>query len=189
MKKAISAILWIFSTAVFAADSNVVHLPVTTFGIKVNGAMEKLEMTLLNPEDMLRRYQPGGADIKHKSVDKGQFQFYATKKISIFSKTIFIYSSFDVSRSSKCGATATKGFLAKMDFSGSDRMLTDNIESYEALICVKENSSNDLRVDVKASLRKGREFNPVIGPIVSDMIAVQTPPLVAAIKEVTIRKR
>lgn len=163
--------------------ADVVELPKVIFEIKSANALEKLEQTLMTPESMLKRFRPGGAKIMDKFVDRGQLQFLATKKVLMISKTILVHSIFDVTTISTCKSQSKKGFLVQMDFAGSDGLLTENIEKYEAQICVEEKSSNHLRIQISAKLYKGKDFNGVIGSIVSDMIAAQTSPLIQAITE------
>jgi hypothetical protein len=175
----IICLLFIITFTANAADT--IDLPIVNFDITTAKALEKIEDTLLNPEKLIKRYQPGGAKIKDKSVENGQFQFNATKRIMMISKTVFVHSYFDVTSDSGCISKKEKGYLSKMDFAGSDDLITDNIDKYEALICVQEDSPDSLKIKVSAKLFKGNSYSMILGPIVSDIIAAQTGPLIDAI--------
>jgi hypothetical protein len=99
----------------------------------------------------------------------------------MISKTVFVHSYFDVTSDPGCNSKTEKGYLAKMDFAGSDDLITDNIDKYEALICVQEDSPESLKIKVSAKLFKGNSYSMILGPIVSDIIAAQTGPLIDAI--------
>jgi hypothetical protein len=113
MKKKMSAlvalILFFFTYPLAAAE--VITLPETVFDLKTINAAEKIQDTLLNPENFLKRYHPAGAQIKDMSVDKGQFQFIATKKVLIFSKTLFFHADVDVTTTSDCKSKTEIGYL------------------------------------------------------------------------------
>lgn len=175
------------AASILLADTT--SLEAVNFEIKTQRGLEKIENVLLSPENLLKRFRPAGAQITNYSVSSGQFQFTAKKTVFLITKTVFVHSDFDVERSSACSSKLDTGYLAKMDFAASDDLITDNIEKYEALICVREKTMGILNVQVKARLFKSRNYNSVVGPIISDMIAAQTKPLIDAImSEVKILK-
>lgn len=175
------------ATSVLMADTT--SLDAVNFEIKTQRGLEKIENVLLSPENLLKIFRPAGALVTNYSVSQGQFQFKAKKTVFLITKTVFVHAVFDVERSSACSSKLDTGYLAKMDFANSDDLITDNIEKYEALICVREKTVGILNIQVKARLFKSRNYNSVVGPIISDMIAAQTKPLVDAISsEVKINK-
>ncbi len=168
----------------FASNADdIILLPKVNFEIESKNALSKIKDVLLIPENIIKRYEPTGATISKKSVDKNQFQFNATKSVLFISKTVFVHSYFEIEESSSCSSQKEIGYMAKMDFSGSDAFLTDNIEKYEAIICFQEKSSSNLAVTVMAKIYKGNFYSSVVGPIMRDMIAAQTQPLIRAITE------
>ena len=180
IKTSITAIfIMLFSTMAMGAQT--IQLPVASFDIKTTNVLEKIENVLLNPENLLKRYRPAGAKITNKSVDRDQFQFNAEKTIFFFTQNVFIHSYFNVTRDGTCPVKTDTGYIAKMDFSGSDKMITDNIEKYEAQICVKDLGGDKVKVLVKARLTRGNDYSSIIGPIIFDMIAAQNSAFIEAI--------
>ncbi|MDO9180811.1 MAG: hypothetical protein Q7U04_00315 [Bacteriovorax sp.] len=173
-----------FSFGHSAVAEEIITLPIVNFNLTSSNVLINLENTFANPERMLKRYYPTGAKIEKMSVDHNQFQFYATKRVMLISKTVFVHGNFDMqSNVPGCRSKSEKGFLAIMDFTGSDDLLIDNIEKFEALICVQEKSSTSLDISVTGRLYKGNNFMPLIASIVTDLISAQTDPLIKAISE------
>ncbi len=175
----IAVSLFMMSTVAMSAQT--IQLPVTSFELKTDNALDKIESVLLNPESLLKRYKPAGAKITNKSVDRNQFQFNAEKTVFAITQNVFIHSYFNISRDSNCSSKEETGYVAKMDFSGSDKMITDNVEKYEAQICVKELTEGKVKVQVKARLTRGSDYSFIVGPIISDMIAAQNSAFIEAI--------
>lgn len=171
----------LFMIATVAMGAQTIQLPAVSFELKTANGMDKIESVLLNPESLLRRYRPVGAKITNKSVDRNQFQFNAEKTVFLITENVFIHSYFNVTRDNTCATKGDTGYVAKMDFSGSDKMITDNIEKYEAQICARELSEGKVNVQVKARLIRGNDYSSIIGPIISDMIAAQNSAFIEAI--------
>jgi hypothetical protein len=173
-------ILLVFSFELVANSG--ITLPPINFDMTVVNGQEKLEELLLNPRRLLDRYEPAGAIITNKSVGNNQFQFNAEKTVLFYTANVFITSTFEISRGNKCISPEDKSYIVKMQFYGSDQLITDNIDKYEAHICAKIKSSNVLNIQVIATLTKGSSYSRIVGPIISDMISAQTNALVKAIK-------
>ncbi len=167
------------STVTWSAE--IIGLPVVSLFVQTNNGLEKIDNVLKNPEGLLKRYKPAGAAISNKIVDHSQIQFVAKKTVLLFTKSVFIHSSLDVTNSDECSSKSEIGYLLKMDFSGSDEMVTNNVDNYEALICVREDSTGSLNVQVKSKIYKGNNYNKIVGPIITDMIAAQANPITEAL--------
>lgn len=178
----------ILSLSLTAMSSEVTNLPKVDFDLATDNALQKIDDVLLNPEDLLQKFQPAGAIITKKSVDRRQLQFYAKKTVLFITKNVFIHSYFDVTSNNDCQGKEEKGYLAQMDFAGSDALLTDNVEKYEAQICVKEVASGKLHIQVRAKLLMGNDTNIIMKPIISDIIAAQTGAIILAIKKTCLEK-
>ena len=171
----------VFMVSTSALSAQTTHLPVANFELVTSNVMEKIENVLLSPENLLKRYRPAGAKITNKTVDRNQFQFNAEKTVFAYTQNVFIHSYFNIAKNSHCASKEETGYIARMDFSGSDKLITDNVEKYEAQICVKEISEIKVKVQVRAKLTRGNDYNFVVGPIISDMIAAQNNPFIEAI--------
>ena len=174
--------LAVLSSSSFAGEGFLV-LPSSSFEIKSENALQKLDDVVRAPELILRRFNPRGAKIKNKQVSQSQIQFLATKTYLMISKTVFVHGVLDLDNSNSCRSKKQMGYLASMDFAGSSGLLTDNIEKLEVLICVTEVANNDLNVVVNPKMIKGNNYSDLIGGVVKSLLTDQVNPLIDAIRE------
>lgn len=175
--------LTLFLISTVAMSAQTIQLPVAHFELTTKDVMNKIEGVLLNPENLLKRYWPAGAKITNKTVDRNQFQFHAEKTVLAYTQNVFIHSYFNIAKNNNCASKEDTGYIARMDFSGSDKLITDNVEKYEAQICVRELSETKAKIQVRARVTRGNDYNFIIGPIISDMIAAQNNPFIEAISK------
>lgn len=180
----ITILLLIILSSLNLYGSETINMPAVSFDIASTNADQKLNDVLLNnPENILNRFKPTGAKISQMIVQHNQFQFIANKTVFFITKTLEVKGTFAIHESQECPNKADLGFVTEMDLNGSDPLVTDNIERYEALICAKKISDNNLHINVFPKLYKGNNYNSILGKIMSDMFASQTTPLIQAISE------
>ncbi len=182
MKK--NVFLFTFSLLFFvhAQASESTSIPNISFEIKSENVFEKIQEVALNPELFLSNYNPAGAKVRGKKVNNAEIQFYATKTVLFITQTVFIKGTVSSEESDNLCSKNEKGYLATMDFSGSDGVIYDNFEKIEVAICATEKSSNLLTASVKGRIFKGNNYNSITGAFVKEMINQQVKPLIEAIK-------
>lgn len=163
-------------------------VPTVNFEVRSERALEKLREVSLNPKEFLINFNPEGATISGKRIYQNKVEFYATKKVLIISKTVFIKGTIEVEENDSLCPGATRGFLGTLDFAGSDELVTDNFDKMELVICATEKQSNHVVTSVKGKILIGNNYNSVIGAIAREIINQQVNPLVKAIK-LTIAKK
>jgi alpha-D-ribose 1-methylphosphonate 5-triphosphate synthase subunit PhnG len=156
--------------------------PDTRFNLNSEEVSEKFESAVLNPEGILKRFNPTGAVIERKLVRGSYIEFMATKKVMGISKKVFVRGELTTERSSVGCLKNELAYAAKMDFSKSDAVLSDNIDSLQMNICITEKSDKILSVRVQSKLLKGYKYGRVMGTIAKEIIEAQIDPIVSAIK-------
>lgn len=169
------------SASAFSAEK--ISLPLINFELMSSNVHEKMELVLMSPENMLKRYRPSGAKITKKYVDRSQVQFYAEKTVYLYTKKVFIKGYFTVEKNQACVSKDDTGYIANMDLFGSDLIITDNIEKYTAQICVSKISQDKAFVKVKANLHKSFNYSSIVGPIITDILSAQTGAFIEAITD------
>lgn len=173
--------------SIWAKDS--IAIPNVSFEIHTERAMEKIADTVVNPDDILRNFTPVGAKIVSKSVNNGELQIQAVKKILMVTTRVYIKGQLEIKEDDSLCPGATKGYLATMDFAGSDELITDNFELLKLTICTTEKTPSLVLSKVSGRIIKGPNYNRLIGLVAKEVINDQVRPLISAVKFVVEKNR
>jgi len=163
-------------------------IPNTSFKIKTSLAQEKFKDMTLNVEEILLNFSPAGAEISNLNIINDTIQFKAKKRILFVSKTIQVRGIVSIDTNDSYCPRPSNGFVATMDFSGSDDIIYNSYENLKLIICEREINSDYLKADVSGLIIAGKNYSSVTGPIVRAVLAAQVKPVLEAIKAVVLKK-
>jgi hypothetical protein len=163
-------------------------IPNAKLEIKTDHALDKFQEMTLNVEDILLNYSPEGAEITNLKVNRNEIEFNAKKRILFVSKTIMVRGTVNIEAKDLICPRTDKGFIANMDFSGSDDIIYNNFENLNLVICVREINSNYLQANVSGTIIASENYGSLTGSIVKDVLLAQVQPILTAIKTVVLKK-
>lgn len=169
------------SPSVFAKQS-VVLAPIS-FQVSAESALAKFEQTVLYPEGLLKRFQPVGAKISNKRVSQNVISFIATKSKLFISKSVYVNGILETNADNRSCGKNEVGYILKMRFDTSDRLVTDNVDGLEAIICLQTQSDSKLTGLVRSRVITGSNYSNTFGPIAINLIKEQVSPLLNALAE------
>jgi len=186
MKKLITLIVLFLLNQLFAAET--ITIEPAQFEIQTMNGLDKLDYTLKNPESLLTRFQPEGAQISKKYVSKNVVSFFGTKSWLGLSRSIFVKGSLDSNLNSLgCNETQLR-YDVTFNFEGSDGLVADNYEMIKIKICASETSSKNLTLKIYPSLVQSENYSNFTGSYVKRIIQAQINPIIKAInQEITSR--
>jgi hypothetical protein len=181
MKKSLLTLTFIlFSMQSFAVDS--IALPNKSFDINTENAIRKLEDTIKDPHGILIRFVPAGVSVKNKSINNDQIDIVASKTVMMMTKTVHIKGALDVIPAQTKSANEIC-YNIKMDFAGSDQMVTDNIDQLSMLFCATKINEGKLKVNVVSKIIKGANYSSLLGSVTSGIVQDQLQPIVIAVQK------
>lgn len=181
MKTMMIFLLLMVAPSVFAKQS--VELSPISFQVSANDALTKLEMTVLYPEGLLKRFRPAGAKISNKRVSQNVISFVATKSALFISKSVYVNGILESSVDNRTCSKEAVGYSLKMNFDTSDDLVTNNVEELQAIICLHSQSNSKLAGIVRARIIIGNNYSKALGPIAINLIKEQVSPLLNALTE------
>lgn len=158
----------------------------TNFSVSTVNASEKLENIVLTTEGFLKRFDPAGVEIKRKIINENAFEYLVVKKFLGIAKEVEMIGTMNFERSaSRCSNNET-AYLGVIDFTGSQPIITDNIESFKILLCATEKTKSSVSVKVKSTLYyKGEKLGFILEKFVTSVIKDQVDAIISAIKAET----
>ena len=166
----------------YAAEDYII--PNVKFEINTSRVLEKFKDMTLKIDDILLNFTPAGAEISNLNVDHDTIQFKAKKRILFISKKIQVRGIVNIDANDTLCPTSSNGFVANMDFTGSDDIIYNNFKNLKLIICAREINSEYLQADVSGLIIAGKNYSSVTGPIVRDVLAAQVQPVLEAINAV-----
>lgn len=184
MKHTLKATL--FSLVLFTGVAQSSEFKIVTdssFSMATINIAEKFEDTLLESEGFLKRFNPAGVEVKRKVVSGNSFEYLVVKKFLGVSKEVEMIGTMTFERVSNGCQSNEAAYLGAIDFTGSQPVITDNIESFTMLMCASGKASNSLSVRVRSSLfYKGEKLGFIVEKFVTSVIKDQVEAIVSAIK-------
>lgn len=144
---------------------------------------ERLEQTLKYPEGLLGRFKSEGAKMSNKKVSHNTMSFQVTKTVMFISKTVFVNGVLDVTEDDKSCVLNQKGYKIVLNLDGSDKLVTDNVDRLEAVICAQTLNNKKISATVKGKIYKGNDYSRLVGPVAKGIIEDQLNPLLKALTE------
>jgi hypothetical protein len=181
MKKIMIFLLLAVAPSVFANES--VAITPIDFQVSAVDALSKFERTVTYPEGLLKRFQPVGAKITNKRVSQNVISFVATKSKLFISKSVYVNGILEANEDSRACSKGDVGFNLNMRFDTSDRLVTDNVEELQAIICLHSLSNKILVGNVRSKIIIGNNYSSLLGPVAINLIKEQVAPLLNALTE------
>ena len=160
-----------------------IQLAPVNFQINAVHALSKFEDAVSHPEDVLRRFRPAGVKVSNKQVSQNEISFTATKTVFVVTKSIYVHGVFESNELSRGCGRDEKGFLLRMHFESSHRLVTDNVQELRAVVCLREISDSKITGQVRAQIVKGARYSSTLGPMAVNLIRDQVAPLLTAVTE------
>lgn len=178
--------LFLFLAAPFVAANDSVAIAPIKFQITADNALSKVEQTVRSPEGLLKRYNPVGAKITRKQVSQNQMSFVATKTVLFISKSVYVNGIFDSHEDHKSCAKNEVGYAIEMNFDASDGLVSNNVESIQATICLRSVAENKIVGTAHSKIIIGKNYSNTLGPVAINLVKDQVPALLDALtKEIT----
>lgn len=178
--KALLTIALVLFVQISSAKEVVTIAPIK-FSIQADDAFFKLEDSIFHPQGILEKFVPAGMSYRNKVVRDNYIEFVGTKRVLMFSKTITMRGFLTAHK--KDDVSGSHCYDGSVDFSTSDRLLSDNWELLEIDFCVTEKSNNTLELIVSPKLHSGGNYDSVFGPIIKNVMIDQINPVIKAIKQ------
>jgi hypothetical protein len=180
MKKILMSVVMLFTVTAFGQS---VPLSPVNFQISADHALSKFEEAISHPEDVLRRFRPAGVRVSNKQVSSNEISFTATKTVLVISKSVYVHGVFESNEVIRGCTRSENGYLLRMHFESSSRLVTDNVQELRALVCLREVSSSKISGQVRAQIIKGSRYSTTLGPMAINLIRDQVSPLLSALNE------
>lgn len=168
------------SSSVFA---QAIQLAPVNFQVNADHALSKFDDAVNHPEDVLRRFRPDGVRVSNKQVSQNEISFYATKTVLFVTKSIYVHGIFEANEINRGCSRDEKGYLLKMHFESSHRLVTENVQELRAVVCLREISRSKITGRVNAQIIKGPKYSMTLGPMAVGLIKDQVSPLLTALTE------
>lgn len=181
MKKTLIFLMLLMAPAVFANQS--IALTPINLELSADHVLSKFEQTILYPEGMLTRFKPVGAIISNKKVSQNEISFIATKNVLFISKSVHVNGILESNEVNEKCSKDDVGYVLKMRFDSSDSLVTNNVESLEAIICLHSKSDTKLIGNVQSKIIIGNHYSNTLGPVAINLIKAQITPLLNALTE------
>jgi hypothetical protein len=176
------ALLQLCLPMMFAQSADFFTTPTKTIALNAAEIENKIDQAILNPEGILKRFQPTGAEISNKRIVGTAIDFNAKKKIGPIFKNVYVNGVLSTERTSNKCFDGEIAYAAKMDFSKSQDTLSDNIESLQMSVCVSLKSDSLAVVRIDTKIFKGYKFGRLVGTVAKEIVEAQIDPIVAALK-------
>ena len=164
-----------------AADHSIVTN--TSFAVSTASASESFEDTVLTTEGFLKRFDPSGVEIKRKVINGNAFEYLVVKKFLGIAKEVEMIGTMNFERTTNGCSNNETAYLGTIDLTGSQPIITDNIENFTLLLCLTEKSKNSLSVKVRSTLYyKGEKLGFIVEKFVTSVIKDQVEAIISAIK-------
>lgn len=180
MKTILMFVVLSISTTAFGQS---IPIAPVSFQISADHALSKFDQAISHPEDVLRRFRPAGVKVSNRNVSHNEISFTATKTVLVVSKSVYVHGVFESNEVSRGCSRNEKGYLLRMHFEGSSRLVTDNVQELRALVCLRENSVSKISGQVRAQIIKGSRYSGTLGPMAVSLIKDQVDPLLNALTE------
>ncbi|MFP5386911.1 MAG: hypothetical protein ACLGHN_12575 [Bacteriovoracia bacterium] len=150
---------------------------------KAQDALRKVETVLSDPEDLLEKYTPAGAEISQKTVTNDTIKFHAKKRVGLITKSVWVLGKFDVYPAAGICNKGEAGYMITMNFHGSDDLVYENIEKFDGALCLLEKNYSFVASYINVKIFKGSSYSGIFGSIVRDIIEAQIDPLLKALSD------